>query len=437
MSITSFSPEHLIEEVDFTIKNPAILCVDDEQFILDSLYNILEKRFGSKYQYEFAESAEEALSVVEALDKEGATLVMAITDRVMPGMSGDEFLEKLHITHPKTIKILLTGQASTESAINAINNVDLFKYLTKPWDANGFLNTLEQGLDHYFLDHSTTQKMHIFNKLVPNELLNTITPESMPDLAFDEITAKEMTLLYVDVKSLTPAIENLPRVDADHKVKAFINLVETTLKQHNGYCDKRIGAPVTGLFQNSTQALNCAKQLKQQLTTFKDTHNAPLLAETISVYTGYLMLEDTGMTMDKGITHQSIQLSEAINKLCQRYQASTLVSNTTMTNFNLKKHDYRWVATLQIAPLDQTQKLYELLDPQNPKDAVKIETKQDFEAALSTYFTQDIVKAEKQFNALARDYPLDPIFQYYLEQCRVYLSKKPESNWIATVPIQL
>ena len=78
MSITSFSPESLLEEADFEIKNPAILCVDDEQFILDSLYNVLEKRFGNKYQYEFAESGEEALNIVKELDKEGATLVMVV-----------------------------------------------------------------------------------------------------------------------------------------------------------------------------------------------------------------------------------------------------------------------------------------------------------------------------------------------------------------------
>ena len=428
MSTTSFSPEALVEEADFKIKNPAILCVDDEQFILDSLYNILEKHFGDKYQYEFAESAEEALSVVKELDKEGATLVMVITDRVMPGMSGDELLEKLHTSHPKTIKILLTGQASTESAINAINNVDLFKYLTKPWDANGFLNTIENGLTHYFSAHTTQEKMHIFNKLVPNELLNTINNESLPDLAFDEITAREMTLLYTDAKCLTSFIKELSRDDANKIVKAYMETIKNLIKDHNGYIDERIGSPITAIFQNSTQALQASTSIKTAIMEFQKKNKATMLPIKIGLYTGHLMLEDAAIQADTGITHQTIQLSQAIHNLCESYRANNLIGETTLSKLNLAKFDTRWVATISAESLDRNLKLFELLNLNLVEDQYKIDTKIAFERALGFYFEGAFAGAKYAFEKILSQHA-DKTSEYYLELCNNNLSTTPVNQW--------
>ena len=77
---------------------PIILCIDDEKTILQSLRSQLRRQFGSKFSYEFAESAEEGLEVIEELSLEGAAndLQVIISDWLMPGMKGDEFLMKIH-----------------------------------------------------------------------------------------------------------------------------------------------------------------------------------------------------------------------------------------------------------------------------------------------------------------------------------------------------
>ena len=128
-----------------------IICVDDEQIVLNSLNTQLKKRFGKHYSFEFAESGEEALAIIEEILKDGNEVVMTISDQLMPGMTGDQFLVHLHQTHPRTIKVLLTGQAGLESAVNAINNANLYRYLLKPWDEADFLLTIEKGLKEYYL----------------------------------------------------------------------------------------------------------------------------------------------------------------------------------------------------------------------------------------------------------------------------------------------
>ncbi|MBE9563213.1 MAG: response regulator [Proteobacteria bacterium] len=133
------------------MKKPVIICVDDEQIILNSLNVQLRNKFGKQFIYEFAEGGEEALELIDELVEDNYEIVMIISDQMMPGMTGDQLLVNVHKKHPKLVKILLTGQASLNSAINAINNADLYRYLNKPWDKEDFLLTIEKGIQQYYI----------------------------------------------------------------------------------------------------------------------------------------------------------------------------------------------------------------------------------------------------------------------------------------------
>jgi len=111
-----------------------IVCVDDEQAVLDQLSAQLTRRFGATHRVECAESAEEALALIEEIFAAGDEVELVICDQVMPKMKGDRFLERVHETRPLVMKILLTGQAGLDSAIYAINNAGLHCYIEKPWE---------------------------------------------------------------------------------------------------------------------------------------------------------------------------------------------------------------------------------------------------------------------------------------------------------------
>ena len=126
--------------------NGAILCVDDEDIILDSLHEQLEKYFGPSYLYETAENAEEGLEIIEELHKDEIKILIIVTDWLMPGMNGDEFLIRVHEKYPSIVKIMLTGQAN-EAAINkAKKHADLFGVLYKPWSEDELFNIIKSAL---------------------------------------------------------------------------------------------------------------------------------------------------------------------------------------------------------------------------------------------------------------------------------------------------
>jgi len=128
------------------MSKPMILCVDDEQVVLQSLKTQLEEAFGDDYLYEVAEDADEALEVINELNEDSLSIILIVSDWLMPGMKGDEFLIKVHHKFPKIVKIMLTGQAD-ESAIKRVQEeANLHSCLYKPWSEEELVETIKSGL---------------------------------------------------------------------------------------------------------------------------------------------------------------------------------------------------------------------------------------------------------------------------------------------------
>lgn len=124
----------------------AILCVDDEKIVLDSLQEQLRSTFGDQFEYEIAESVDEAWEVIEDLVSQGYEMVLVISDWLMPRIKGDTFLIELHERYPETVTIMLTGQADPEAVENAFQNANLYAYIRKPWREEDLINYVNTAL---------------------------------------------------------------------------------------------------------------------------------------------------------------------------------------------------------------------------------------------------------------------------------------------------
>lgn len=128
------------------MSKPAILCVDDEAVVLNSLKIQLKKEFGDSYIYEVAESADEALEIIEELQSEETDILVIVSDWLMPGIKGDEFLIRVHEKYPKIIKVMLTGQADEIAIQRAREQASLHNCLYKPWSSQELIETIKSGL---------------------------------------------------------------------------------------------------------------------------------------------------------------------------------------------------------------------------------------------------------------------------------------------------
>lgn len=144
-----------------------ILCVDDEQSILNSLKRVLRK---GPYKIFTALSGPEGLKIIEA-----EAIDLVISDMRMGEMSGAQMLAEIAASHPSTIRILLTGYSDLESTIAAVNQGKIHHYLEKPWDNDMLLNTLTQGLAHLKLEQENAALLIKVKQ--QNDALNNINSE--------------------------------------------------------------------------------------------------------------------------------------------------------------------------------------------------------------------------------------------------------------------
>lgn len=135
----------------------AILCIDDENIVLESLKEQLKRPFGKNYYIEVAQSSEDALDILEELQQEEVEVALVISDQIMPGMKGDELLIKVHSRFPQILKVLLTGQASAEAVGNAVNHANLYRYIAKPWDEADLILTVTEALRRYRQEQQLAQ----------------------------------------------------------------------------------------------------------------------------------------------------------------------------------------------------------------------------------------------------------------------------------------
>jgi DNA-binding NtrC family response regulator len=123
-----------------TSTQPAILVVDDEGEILYSLRGLLRK----EYDFHTAQGGYEALRVLE---RTPVQVVMA--DQRMPEMTGVDFLAQVRVRYPEVTRLLLTGYADLPAVIAAINQGQVFRYVTKPWDAEALRLLLREAVGRH------------------------------------------------------------------------------------------------------------------------------------------------------------------------------------------------------------------------------------------------------------------------------------------------
>lgn len=117
------------------MSNISIVCVDDEPTILLTLKKSLQNHFGRRFVYETASSAEEAFEVIDELVADGIRVVLVISDWLMPGMRGDEFLILVKQKYPNVHTIMITGQADEAAKERVLKVAQALRIFDKPWNA--------------------------------------------------------------------------------------------------------------------------------------------------------------------------------------------------------------------------------------------------------------------------------------------------------------
>jgi response regulator RpfG family c-di-GMP phosphodiesterase len=186
-----------------------VLCVDDEPNILNSLRRVMR---AEGYRVLTAESGAEALAL---MDETSVDLVLS--DMRMPEMDGAQFLAQVKSRWPDTARILLTGYAELNSTIAAINNAEIYRYISKPWNDAILVGVVRDALERRLLQRE-------------KEGLERLTREQNRELkALNETLEGRIEARTAELAS---ALESLDRAHEKLKksfmasIRVFANLIE-------------------------------------------------------------------------------------------------------------------------------------------------------------------------------------------------------------------
>lgn len=148
-----------------------VLLVDDDPDILSGFQRNLRKNF----RIQTAPSGIDAIDVV----KSSPPFAVVVTDYSMPGMNGIEFLSTIKKISPDTVRMLLTGYADLETSISAVNEGNIFRFLTKPVTTELLIQSIKNGIEQYRL---VTGERELLDKTLKGsikiliDILSTVNP---------------------------------------------------------------------------------------------------------------------------------------------------------------------------------------------------------------------------------------------------------------------
>lgn len=151
MEESQFSQQQHSDTFDFS--RFKILCVDDEPNILSALRRMFML---AGFEVEEASSGSQALQKLEQKE-----FHLVLSDMQMPEMNGADFLAQVRRRWPKVMRLMLTGTADLKAAISAINEGEIYRYLTKPWNDEEVISTVKAALERFALVSERDQLLEL------------------------------------------------------------------------------------------------------------------------------------------------------------------------------------------------------------------------------------------------------------------------------------
>jgi class 3 adenylate cyclase/FixJ family two-component response regulator len=442
-------------------KKPVIICVDDEVTILTSLKSELRKAFGEEYRVEIAEGGEDALELLEELIEDGYEIPLIISDYIMPDMKGDELLRRVHELSPKTLKVMLTGQASIEAVANAVKYAKLYRYIGKPWQDEDLRLTVTEAIYSYGQDKALAEKNakllemnaeleeltcqqaqlivqlqekesylqalnESFLRFVPRQFLQLLEKKSFLDIQLGEQIQQEISVLFSDIRDFTSLSEKMTPEDNFKFINGYLSRMEPAIIESYGFIDKYIGDAIMALFNGEPdRAVTAGITMLQNLTEYNISRlrsDREPIRIGIGINTGTIILGTVGgqSRIDGTVIGDAVNLASRLEGLTKEYRVPMLISDRTFRSLtNPENYCIRSIDRVRVKGKSQQVGVYEVFDADPPQlRDKKLASHNNFERAIAAYHASDREEAVQLFQQCLQVNPEDTVAKLYLQRCQ-------------------
>ena len=220
-----------------------VLCVDDEQNILNALKRLLRKE---SYRLLTSTTGSGGLQLLTEND-----IQVVISDQRMPEMNGTAFLKQVKELYPHIIRIILTGYTDVDTISNSINQGHIYKFFLKPWNDHQLILEIRQALEQYDLMQTNIRLNEM--TAAQNEELRTINDD------LERMVAERTESLEMQNQALQLShaiLEDLPFPIVGISNDKMIALVNKMAQRH--FCENQpllVGEYISDYLEGLTDTL--------------------------------------------------------------------------------------------------------------------------------------------------------------------------------------
>jgi len=305
--------------------------VDDELINLQVLTNHL---ILANYHVTQAMNGMEAIELLE----KGERFDVIVLDIMMPKMSGYEVSEKIRQMYPphELPVLMLTAKNQVDDLVHGFN-AGANDYLTKPFSKDELLTRIRNHLE-------LTKTTQSFGRFVPLEYLEFLRKESIIDVKLGDHVAKEMAVMFSDIRSFTTISENMTPQENFNFINAYLKRVSPKIREHHGFIVKFLGDGMMAVFPNGADDAIKAGIAKLQAVHAYNEHRIidgwQPIRVGVGIHIGHMMVGMVGEAnrMQGDAFSDNVNLTARIEGLTKYYGVSMIISGETY--YQLENDDF-------------------------------------------------------------------------------------------------
>lgn len=316
-----------------------------------------KSNFESYYNIYFATSTDEAFEIL-ANNK----ITVVIADQSIPSLTGIKFFEVIISEYPTTIRMLISNSKDASMLIEAINQGQIFRYITKPWDINEFKQSIDVGIKINELEQSNRDNINkmqeeslkmqriisMLHKLAPGKVMDETAVSQSDSLFAGEL--RHLTILFVSIDSLNNLISKIEPPQALKFLTQYFTVMSKCIEEYGGTIDKFIGGSILVLFgapisyiDSEKNAVFCALALLERIDKFNSDFSEKFGFTTninIGIHSGEVVIGNVGSQQYISYTAigDTVNTSSRIAELAKMTANSILISSSV---YEVVKDDFK------------------------------------------------------------------------------------------------
>lgn len=398
-----------------------VMVVDDEPTVRLIISKLLTNKNFDVVQ------AENGVDALQQFAK-GLRPDLVLLDLMMPNLNGYEVCKTLRRNFlPSELPIIMLTAKSQGSDITNGFEAGANDYITKPFLNNELLARINA---HLQLSRITTA----YSRFVPRQFLTLMGHDSLMEIRLGEQVQKQMTILFLDIRSFTALSETMAPKENFDFLNDFYMQVSPVIGQFNGYIDKYIGDALMALFPISPQdALGAAIEMMKQIDTFnRESGYAPVRAG-VGIHTGEVMLGTIGYRdyMQGTVIGDSVNLAARMENLTKIYGSLIMMSEQSLCMLKeAENYHYRFLDLVRVKGKKISISVFEIFDTDTPAQRqLKQDTKADFEQAVYCFKSKNFQEAKELFSRVCQINSDDKAANLYLQWCEEILVYGVPQDW--------